>query len=274
MIIKIMLGSMSLLVLGCRSQQLPTKRLMQYNYHRNITYKSDTLTIELGNPLKCPLRVFLSSKDSVINVRFKAINPILISPISDTILKFRAKGLNNQIQFSSLLGDPNKKIIQQEIALPFKTGKAYKIIQGYNGKTSHYSSYSRYAIDFSLQQKDTIHASTNGYVVGVVNDYKNGGWDKKWEPYANFITIYNPETGVFTQYGHLYYKGSFVKLGDQVEMNQPIGLAGLTGMTNIEHLHFNSLIPVNNSDGLQSIPVLFKNNFHGKDFKIGQIIKK
>ncbi len=245
-------------IVGCASNKIPKKKYNQYNYSKNYSYKSDTLRVSIVNPLKCALRIFLSSDDSFISEKFKKMNPIILSSESDTTITLSTKKTKSKIYFSSLLGDPNKKIIYKPIGLPFSRDKKYKIIQGYNGKVSHNNEYSRYAIDFDLKERDTVYAASDGFVVGIVKDYKYGGWGKKWLPYSNFITIYHSKTGLFTQYVHLYYDSSFVKHGDPVKKGQPIGLAGKTGMTNIEHLHFNTLIPVNTAAGLKSVPVDFE----------------
>jgi murein DD-endopeptidase MepM/ murein hydrolase activator NlpD len=72
---------------------------------------------------------------------------------------------------------------------------------------------------------DTICSATDGFVVGIVNQYKYGGRRLKWHPFANTITVYDPISGLFTQYAHLVQKGNLVKMGDKVIRGQKIGLA-------------------------------------------------
>ncbi|MCC9165237.1 M23 family metallopeptidase [Pontibacter harenae] len=157
---------------------------------------------------------------------------------------------------------------KNKIALPFPKGKEYNIIQGYNGKFTYNTIFSQYAIDFNLNIGDTITSADNGYVVGVVEDYKDYGTSKKWRDNdkSNYITIYHPNSGLYTQYVHLNHKGALVKLGDYVLKGQPIGIAGMTGFTTTPHLHFNVKIP-SDKNGLISTDIEFENGIKGKDLK-------
>ncbi len=155
------------------------------------------------------------------------------------------------LKFNSVVGDLKKEIIKEKFSLPFPKNRSYKIIQGYNGSHSHNTDYSRYAIDFSLKINDTVCSAADGYVVGVIKDYELGGTTEDWIDYSNYITIYHPKSGLFTQYVHLIKNGSFVKVGDTVIKGQPIGLSGMTGYTTVPHLHFNVLKP-DKKEGLVS----------------------
>ena len=110
--------------------------------------------------------------------------------------------------------------------------------------------------------------------VGVIDKYKFGGEGDKWRPFGNFITIYEPDSGIFTQYVHLIKNGSLVKVGEKIDSGQPIALSGKTGQTDIEHLHFNCLIPINNNDGLKSIPFEFVEGYKSESLKKSDIVKK
>ncbi len=171
-----------------------------------------------------------------------------------------------------MMGNPNDTIHKKDMNLSIRKGYKYKIIQGYNGKYTHSSAYSKYAIDFDLKEGDTICAAADGVVVGVIEDYKDGGKSKKWRDYANFITVFHPEMNLYTQYVHLIHKGSLVEVGDIIKSEQPIGRSGKTGFTNIEHLHFNVLKA--NSSGMESVPIEFEEGYKGTEFKKGKWVKK
>lgn len=191
--------------------------------------------------------------------------------LSDTVFSMQHKDIENIDIFHGWnFGDINKVIVQENLDLPFDKNKEYKIIQGFNGSFSHNDEYSMYAIDFNLKVNDTVRSADNGYVVGVVNQNKIFGNDKKFRDYSNFITIYNNKTGIYTQYVHLKFNGTFVKVGDQVKRGQAIAQTGLSGYMDGEHLHFNVLIPNNKS--LQSIPINFE-NYKGADLKSGDKVK-
>ncbi|WP_209390064.1 M23 family metallopeptidase [Chryseobacterium sp. RR2-3-20] len=133
-------------------------------------------------------------------------------------------------------------------------------MQGNNGNFTHNTPYSRYAVDFDMKVGDTITCADDGFVVGVIKDYEFGKNDKNWENFSNFITVYHPQSGLFTQYAHLKKNGNFVKVGDFVKRNQPIGLSGETGYVSGAHLHFNVLIPERNKT-LVSVPYILKMEF-------------
>jgi murein DD-endopeptidase MepM/ murein hydrolase activator NlpD len=179
--------------------------------------------------------------------------PIVLKGLQDTAFFISIpKDNQNEFDVSVLFGDPSLPISNPDMTFPFSSGRAYKIIQGNNSNPSHNYPGSRYAVDFSLQINDTICAAADGYVVAMVEGYEHGGPLKKWRPYSNYIFIYNAESNLFFNYGHLVKDGSFVALGDTIKMGQPIGLAGLTGYTTVEHLHFDVKKAVDESPGVIS----------------------
>ncbi|MDZ7693815.1 MAG: M23 family metallopeptidase [Balneolaceae bacterium] len=273
--IKIALLVCCTLFTGCDERELPTKKYNQFSYNRSHSYADNELRIDLTNPVMCPVRIWLNSSDDTIQTMFNKVNPIALEEGADsTIIFSNIERFDDEISYTIVYGSTFKKINRTRIKLPFAKNRAYRIIQGNNTDYTHNTDYSRYAIDFSLSVNDTISSATDGYVVGVIDQYKYGGKDKKWNPYGNSITIYDPHSGIFFQYVHLTHKGSFVKVGDKVKSGQPIGLSGETGQTDIEHLHFNSLIPVEDKDGLKSIPVEFIEGYKSIEMGKNDIVKK
>ncbi|WP_405211733.1 M23 family metallopeptidase [Dokdonia sp. Asnod2-E02] len=264
-----------LINVSCNSTKLPTERFSQYEYFKSYSFENNNLKIELKNPLHCPLRVWLFNDDNELQNRFNQLNPIELNSTSDTLIVLpKVNQTNSDIKFSSRLGSVAKNIEEIKLELPFPNKKEYKIIQGNNTNYTHSTDYSRYAIDFDLKTNDTICSATSGFVVGVVDKYKHGGKGDQWKPYGNYVTIYEPQSGLFTQYVHLVKNGSLVKVGDEVISGQPIALSGKTGQTDIEHLHFNCLIPVNSNDGLKSIPFEFIEGYKSKNLKKNDIVRK
>lgn len=202
------------------------------------------------------------------------MNPITVPALTDTTFILPKDTDIKKLSYASRLGSTTQPIINKPMELPYKFGKKYKVIQGNHGNYTHNSDWSAYAIDFNLKERDTVCAAINGFVVGIVDAYKHGGKGKEWKPYANFITIYNKETGIFTQYVHLAYKGSLVQQGDYVVAGQPIALSGNTGQTTEPHLHFNCLIPENSENGLKSVPFIFKPNKASENIKEGIFLSK
>jgi hypothetical protein len=269
---------LSIISVGCQTIDLPKERYNQYDLSTIKVYiRNDTLFCSLKNSLDCPLRFYISTSDSTINKSLHSIYPITFHSKKDTLIMIQVNSNSSgkvETFWGACMGDLDRKIDYNKIDLPFCKGKSYKIVQGYNGKHSHHTDYSRYAIDFGLQTNDTICAADDGFVVGVIKDYTIGGNDKRFEEFANYITLYHPHSGLYTQYAHLKNNGSFVKVGDTVKQGQAIGLAGMTGFTSIAHLHFNVLIPCPPKDGFKSTPIEFIEHYNGNSLRINDIVKK
>lgn len=246
-------------LLGCSSNKFPKKNYQQCIILSNKKQVGDTTFIEIANTLMCPLRFNFFSKNDTLNKILKKRDTITIKEFSDTRIRFYNKN-KHQIEFKADFGSCEKIVTKKPIQKPFRKNKYYEVVQGYGGTYSHNKENSYYAIDFALKTGDTICSADDGYVVGVIKDYEFGGTTKKWRTSdkSNFITIYHPETGIFTQYAHLKQNGSLVMVGDTIKKGQPIGLSGNTGFSSGEHLHFNTLIP-KKGKGFISTPVDFEN---------------
>jgi murein DD-endopeptidase MepM/ murein hydrolase activator NlpD len=221
----------------------------------------------------CPLRVQLSNVNGRPELE-KKFGAIVLREKLDTTIRIYFRDLNtDRLRYVVRQGDPNKAVIKNRISYPFPSGKEYTVIQGYNGMFSHNNAYSNYAIDFNLQVGDTVTAADDGYVVGLIEDYKRHGTSKEWRDTdkSNYITLYHPHSGIFTQYVHLNHKGALVKMGDFVRRKQPIGISGMTGFTTTPHLHFNVRIPTEKI-GLASTDIQFENT-DGKSLKKNDIVK-
>ena len=91
-------------------------------------------------------------------------------------------------------------------------------------------------VDIKAYLGDTIYAAFKGKVRVVKYDARG---------YGNVIVIRH-HNGLETVYGHL--SKQIVKVNDNVEAGQPIGLAGNTGRSTGTHLHFETRfcgIPIN-----------------------------
>lgn len=250
---------------GCTNQKGNQKKYYQFRFYRTYNIGIDSINVEIHNPLHCPLRVGITLEGE----EKTADQFVWLKAKQDTIFKVVNNfGSDPKITFQSSFSTL-KEISSEDIrlSLPLKPDKRYKVTQGYNGGFSHQSDYSRYSIDFDLQVGDTVYCAANGYVVGVIKDYDNNGGGRKYRDLANFITVFHPELRVFTQYVHLKYQGSLVKLGDTVQVGQAIGISGNTGFTRGPHLHFN-VLKATRENGLKSIPVQF-GDILGGDLKKG-----
>lgn len=209
----------------------------------------------------CPLRVGFADEQL-----HYVSDSVTIPAKTDTTVIFLlpARPMNPNIS----IGDAKEMIHPNPMVLPFPKGRFYKIMQGYNGSFSHNETANRFAIDFDLQVNDTICSADDGYVVGVVKDYRYDGKTREWRPFSNFITIYHPHSRLYTQYVHLVQHGAFVKVGDSVRRGQPVGLSGATGYTDTPHLHFNVLRPLAGGQ-FESVPAEFENGLKVENLKKG-----
>lgn len=256
-------------VLACKTIDLNSiPRYNQANIDINQTIEKESVLFTLGNPLMCPIQVVLNSDDKILNQKF---DTLILASKRDT--SFSIKNLNEKVKisYSVKYGDKRKKINNERFQLPFSKGKKVLIIQGNNDDYSHNKIGNKYAIDFTLNQNDTIKSAGNGYVVGVIQDYKITGIGEQYDPFANFVTVYNPKSGLFIDYVHLKYKSSLVKVGDKIAKGQALGFVGMTGNTDIEHLHFNVLVP-NRKGILVSYPIEFE-SYEGEILRKNQIVE-
>lgn len=273
-ICKIQLLLAFIFISGFTVAQIPQEKYQQYEYEKSVINSHDTLKIILKNPLQCPLRIWIHTDDQDLQHKLNSLSPVLLQSTSDTTLIFtNLRGPGRKFRFSSRLGSLLKKTENIGLDLPFPTGREYLIMQGNNTDFTHNTEWSRYALDFNLKTNDTICSATDGYVVGVIDRYKLSGKGKEWQPFSNFLTIYDPDSGLFCQYVHLTQSGSLVKIGDHVKKGQKIALSGNTGQSTREHLHFSCLIPVNTEDGLKSVPITFANGLKGTALKKGDRVK-
>ncbi|MGC8841389.1 MAG: M23 family metallopeptidase [Candidatus Sumerlaeaceae bacterium] len=134
--------------------------------------------------------------------------------------------------------------------LPYEKGKAFRVIQGFGGRFSHYG-FNHYAWDFDLPEGETVCAAAGGRVVCVQQSYTAPTFDPKGRTRANRIIIDHGH-GIFSQYLHLKAHSALVREGDIVCRGQPIAKSGNTGYSTKPHLHFQ----VQNALG-QSLPARF-----------------
>lgn len=233
--------------------------------------ENDSLMLLAKNKLLTSIQVYFHSRKDSTELKSFLLKPkdsvYLIKyygSIHDSIFKSQ---INDSIKISYFWG--HKSLIKPDLdymyRLPFKKGKKYKVSQGFDGKVSHQSKRSKYAIDFQLDVGEPVHAARGGIVVKVIDWFtKQGG--KELLHHANRIVILHTD-GTLGFYVHLKYKGSVVKEGEKVTKGQQIGISGITGYTNGPHLHF-----VVRKENDIAIPIYFE-GYNGKILKKGKKYK-
>lgn len=216
-----------------------------YNFV-NKTYSPLTLNIEKIKDFEFSARIgttFCPPQDSLVNV----INVPKRLFENDTTFE-----VGDYIKITYTFGQRlHKDSIKPHLyELPFLKNKRYRIMQGFNGKFSHSSEQSRYAIDFKMPIGDTIVAAREGYVIQTTSHFtERGGRDFRNK--ANQIIILHDD-GTLAFYVHLDTDGVLVNVNDYVKAGQPIGISGFTGFTTKPHLHF----VIRNLD--KAIPIQFR----------------
>lgn len=262
-------GGFLFLISSCTS--LPKERYRQFQLNPIYESVADSMRIELENPLGIPITISFSAEENTFDSILGSFKDVVVSPYDTFSALIPLSGgfeeAKDEIKLAALYGDGSVLPIDSSkvYSWPFPKGKKYKIIQGYYGKKSHQSTFSKNAIDFNTQIGDTICAALDGVVIGIIDKYDIGGNDRKYRPFANYITLWHVD-GTLTQYVHLKKNGVLVALGDSVKRHQPIGISGNTGYSGGPHLHFNAFMFT--AGGGEGIPIMFEKGA-GKDLKQG-----
>lgn len=219
---------------------------------------------------------FLTVKETNGQLHYTAHNPLLITsqgflydaetknkitstiipPLSTkTIFSQQNSRSKRNIKFRYVMGDPDTRPDTAVILPPFTHYKPMRISQSFNGRFSHRSASSQYAVDIGMVVGTKITAVRGGVVIRTRDNYVLAGVSS---PYfldkANLVEILHDD-GTYASYGHLLLGGVKVKVGDQVKAGQVIGLSGNTGYSTGPHLHF--AILYNNNGKRRSVPFKF-----------------
>jgi len=209
------------------------------------------------NSLAGPIEVMLSFTRSS-NVRAEPALPARATvPARGSVLVARlgpdAPGRNGSFEMSlrGVPGNPSARPRDVEYMPPLQQSRS-RIDQGFDGRFSHEDEQNRYALDFAADIGTPVIAARAGTVMQVESDFSKTGL--KREAYggrANFVRIVHDDD-TMALYAHLKIDGVLVRIGQQVQAGQQIGLSGNTGFTTGPHLHF--AVQVNRGMRLVSIP--------------------
>jgi murein DD-endopeptidase MepM/ murein hydrolase activator NlpD len=137
--------------------------------------------------------------------------------------------------------------------LPYRG--THTVIQGFHGAFSHTGDF-EYAVDWEMSVGTPVFAAREGVVAGTRATMTEGGPDRKFADFDNFIMIRHAD-GTLGTYDHLKQGGVAVKVGDQISRKQLIGYSGNTGFTSGPHLHF-MIFRANDGHTRQSFPMRFR----------------
>ena len=173
----------------------------------------------------------------------------------------RRKGYKYSYATSFVPGDPKAGHYPlRPYLVPVQPGRAYRITQGFNGKSTHTHPQSLYAVDIAMPEGSRICAARGGVIMEVANDFFTGGKSDRFAERANFIRILHDD-GTMAIYAHLKLESIQYPPGTRVERGQFIAESGNTGYSSGPHLHF--VIQKNVGMELRSIPFEFADSGGG-----------
>lgn len=167
------------------------------------------------------------------------------------------RGFQYRLSMASVPGRPINTPVEGIVVLPpFSAQEQFPISQGFQGKKTHDSPDSEYAIDIAMPVGTAIHAVRAGIVMDVEEDFNKGGTSmEKFGDKANHVRILHDD-GTMALYAHLDLASVNVRPGARVRAGQKIARSGNTGFSSGPHLHL--AIQQNTGMKLISLPFRFR----------------
>jgi murein DD-endopeptidase MepM/ murein hydrolase activator NlpD len=217
--------------------------------------------IKVKNAFLCPITFSLTA--NLTNMESSEPFPVALEiPAGKTVEICRFKVIDPSVKtdwrhnWNYRLGSVESKHDDSIVyALPYPPGKTYRVSQGFFGDFSHTGEFS-HSIDWSMPIGSQVTAARAGEVVRLKSDSDEGGPDRKFFKRSNYVIVEHDD-GTLGEYQHLRKDGVLVKLGQRVEVGDPIGLSGNTGFSSKPHLHFHVCVPVDSKD-FRSVPIKFQ----------------
>lgn len=94
-----------------------------------------------------------------------------------------------------------------------------------------------HSIDYDAPEGTPVYAALDGIVLSVKDDSEIGGDDPQYEDQTNYIELLHAHDEI-SEYEHLRYHSSRVKVGDRVSTGDMLAGVGNTGWSECAHLHF------------------------------------
>ena len=215
----------------------------------------------LFNDFWGPVEVELTLKDSV-NVLAEPSLParfVIPAQTERTLVGIGAldqrQGFSYRLGMSSVPGRPINTLVEGLVILPpFSASEAYSVSQGFEGKSTHHTPDSQYAIDLAMPVGTAVHAVRDGTVMDIEEDFNRGGNNyDKYAHKANHIRILHAD-GTMAVYAHLDLASVSVRPGARIRAGQKIARSGNTGFSSGPHLHF----AIQQNSGMQMISLPFR----------------
>lgn len=155
--------------------------------------------------------------------------------------------------------------VSSPYVLPYRVGTAHEVVQGNctpatedswnsHGAYGPFGGPWAFAYDFLMPIGTEIIAVRGGTV-----DFVWDGYSDSYKEASNSIVIRHDD-GTFAGYAHLTLDGALVEVGQQVTQGEIVALSGMSGQTDIPHLHF-EVRPCEDgrTPACETLPVTFRN---------------
>lgn len=222
--------------LTTRQQDHGVTLLLHNNLHAPVEVE---LVLEqqanIAGGIQAPLRKVLPARSTTTLVTLLPDNP--------------AQPVQYRPKLRHAVGDPSLLPTTSQYPLPWRGGP-FRLTQGANGKYSHFTPKSRYALDIAMPEGTPIVAARGGVVVKVENQQTGRGSN----PAGNFVRILHDD-GTMGVYLHLQKGSVGVTQGQRVTQGSLLARSGNTGNSTGPHLHF--VVQRNIGLAVESIPFDF-----------------
>ncbi|TCZ72829.1 M23 family metallopeptidase [Flaviaesturariibacter aridisoli] len=135
--------------------------------------------------------------------------------------------------------------------LPYEAGARHRLVQGYNSWFSHKG---RLGLDFKMKKGTLVTAGRAGVVQRAIDTFSGHGVNKRYLGRSNVVVIRHAD-GSSLLYGHLQQGGLLVRVGDSVQVGQPLARSGNVGYSAFPHLHLIAWGPT--PAGRRALPMRF-----------------
>ena len=224
------------ITLTTRQQDHGATLLLRNNLHAPVEVE---LVLEqqanIAGGIQAPLRKVLPARSTTTLVTLLPDNP--------------AQPVQYRPKLRHAVGDPSLLPTTSQYPLPWRGGP-FRLTQGANGKYSHFTPQSRYALDIAMPEGTPIVAARGGVVVKVENQQTGRGSN----PAGNFVRILHDD-GTMGVYLHLQKGSVGVTQGQRVTQGSLLARSGNTGNSTGPHLHF--VVQRNIGLAVESIPFDF-----------------
>ena len=224
------------ITLTTRQQDHGATLLLRNNLHAPVEVE---LVLEqqanIAGGIQAPLRKVLPARSTTTLVTLLPDNP--------------AQPVQYRPKLRHAVGDPSLLPTTSQYPLPWRGGP-FRLTQGANGKYSHFTPQSRYALDIAMPEGTPIVAARGGVVVKIENQQTGRGSN----PAGNFVRILHDD-GTMGVYLHLQKGSVGVTQGQRVTQGSLLARSGNTGNSTGPHLHF--VVQRNIGLAVESIPFDF-----------------